>query len=88
MIDVQRIDDTRFDVTVEGRVTTHHEVTVDRAYYQHLTGSRVPVEVLVKRSFEFLLQRESNTSILQRFDLHVICSYFPEYEKKIQEVLK
>jgi len=88
MIDVQRIDDTRFDVTIEGRFTTQHEVTVDPEYYEHLTGGRVPVEVLVTRSFEFLLRREPNTSILERFDLHVISSYFPEYEREIRDVLK
>jgi hypothetical protein len=40
-------------------------------------------EELLRMSFEFLLERESNTSILPSFDLPVIGRYFPEYEKQI-----
>ena len=39
-------------------------------------------------AFEFLLERESNNSILSQFDLKVISSYFPEYEKEIKKRLK
>lgn len=46
------------------------------------------MEVLIEKSFEFLLDRESNTSILSTFDLPVIARYFPEYESKIREILK
>lgn len=38
---------------------------------------------LVRRSFEFLLAREPNTSILGEFDLSVIERYFPEYAEVI-----
>jgi hypothetical protein len=38
-------------------------------------------EELVRRSFEFLLQRESQASILREFDLSVIQHYFPEYDQ-------
>jgi hypothetical protein len=37
--------------------------------------------------FEFLLQRESNTSILSSFELPVIGRYFPEYEDEIRRML-
>ena len=36
---------------------------------------------LVEKSFEFLLERESNTSIMHSFDLSVIARYFPEYRR-------
>lgn len=87
MITVKKIDDTTFDVTVSQRTTTTHRVTVDPGYYQKLTGGKVPVEQLVEKSFEFLLARESNTSILGRFDLPVIGRYFPEYERTIRAML-
>jgi hypothetical protein len=87
MIDVQQIDDTTFEVTVQGRVTTKHEVTVDPSYDEKLSGKRVPPETLVAKSFEFLLEREPNTSILRRFDLSVISRYFPEYESEIPKML-
>jgi hypothetical protein len=37
-------------------------------------------EELVRRSFEFLLQRESKESILREFELSVIQRYFPDYD--------
>ena len=36
---------------------------------------------IIKQSFIFLLERESNTSILRKFDIEVIANYFPEYKK-------
>lgn len=42
------------------------------------------VDELVKRSFEFLLEREPATSILRRFELSVIPTYFPEYDRRIR----
>ena len=56
-------------------------------YYEKLAGGRVTAETLVEKSFEFLLEREPNTSILRRFDLPVIQSYFPEYEQTIRGML-
>ena len=87
MITVETIDDYTFKVTVTGRSKTTHTVTVDPAYHTKLTGGRVSVETLVEKSFEFLLERESNTSILRSFELPVIGRYFPEYETMIREML-
>jgi hypothetical protein len=88
MIRVQPIDETTFRVTVEGRTTTTHTVTVSDSYYEKLTGKRVAPEVLVEKSFEFLLERESNTSILRSFKLPVIGRYFPKYEAIIRSMLE
>ena len=60
-----------------------HTVTVAAAYAEKLTAGCISVEELVRRSFNFLLEREPNTSILRRFDLSVIARYFPEYERVI-----
>jgi hypothetical protein len=87
MITVQSIDSNTFRVTVEGRTTTTHTVTVSDSYYEKLTGKQVTPETLVEKSFEFLLERESNTSILRAFELPVIGQYFPEYEKTIASLL-
>lgn len=87
MITVKKINETTFEVTVEGRTTTTHRVTVEINYYDKLTGGKVPPEVLVEKSFEFLLEREPNTSILRTFDLPVIGRYFPEYERTIKGML-
>jgi hypothetical protein len=87
MITVNTIDSTNFEVIVEGNTTTTHRVTVTHSYYQKLTNNRVTPEMLVETSFKFLLDRESNTSILSRFDLPIIERYFPEYEETIKDML-
>jgi hypothetical protein len=87
MITVERIDDRTFTVTVKGRTTTTHRVSVDPSYHEKLTGGGASAEKLVEKSFEFLLEPESSTSILRTFDLPVIGRYFPEYENTIREML-
>jgi hypothetical protein len=87
MIQVKKLNDTTYEVTVEDKATTMHTVTVDPAYAEKLTEGKVAVEHLLSRSFDFLLERESNTSILRTFNLPVIGRYFPEYEREIREML-
>lgn len=87
MISVETIDNRTFKVVVEGATTTTHTVTVSPDYYEKLTEGRVSTETLVEKSFEFLLDREPNTSILRNFDLPVIGRYFPEYESTIKATL-
>ena len=82
-IKVKQKDTETFEVTVRETTTTIHTVTLDHDYYQKLTEGKVSPETLIEQSFEFLLERESNTMILARFDLPVIGDYFPEYEKNI-----
>ena len=69
------------DVTVDDRETTRHRVRVSRAERERYGDG--DVADLVKRSFEFLLAREANTSILREFDLSAIERYFPEYAQEI-----
>jgi hypothetical protein len=85
-IDVRKIDDTTFDVVVEDRTSTHHTVTVPSDYAASIAPG-VPLERLVRTSFVFLLERESNSSILRSFDLPVIARYFPEYRSEIRKML-
>jgi hypothetical protein len=86
-VNIKKQNDTTYEVTVQGGTPTMHVVTVPPDYAAKLTGGRVPVETLVSRSFDFLLERELNTSILRRFDLPVIGHYFPEYERVIRGML-
>jgi hypothetical protein len=72
-------------VTVtEGKSETVHTVGVESTYRDKLVGTEVPVEQLVRKSFEFLLKREPKESILRSFNLTVIGRYFAEYEKEIR----
>jgi hypothetical protein len=70
------------EVTVSGRETTTHRVRVSRAERERYESE--DVADLVRRSFEFLLAREPNTSILREFDLSTIERYFPEYAREIR----
>ena len=73
----------QFDVTVTSDSTTHHTVTLDKDYWSKLTNETTPPEELIRQSFKFLMSRESNESILRKFDLKIIQTYFPEYENEI-----
>ena len=73
-------DGWRCEVTVqEGGTHTGHTVRVSRADLDRW-GRGGNVDDLVRRSFEFLLEREPATSILRTFDLSVIERYFPEFD--------
>ena len=85
-IEVEHLQSDEYQVTVlEGNSRTSHKVTAQPDYCQKLTGGNIPVEELLRRSFEFLLQRESKEAILRSFDLTVIGRYFPEYEHEMAE---
>ena len=78
-----------FDVEIsEGGTWSNHRVRVGREDYEKLTGGLVSPEVLVEKSFEFLLEREPKESILESFNLDVISRYFREYPSVIKDYLK
>ncbi|MGH2491703.1 MAG: hypothetical protein ACRDF9_09345 [Candidatus Limnocylindria bacterium] len=70
------------NVTVTAPTRTAHVVRVSHAEHERYGDG--DVKDLVRRSFEFLLDRESNTSILREFDLGTIERYFPEYATTIK----
>ena len=77
---------THFEVQVtDGGRNRSYRVTVDDAYHKRLASGSESKREFIRRSFEFLLERESMESILSRFDLSVISRYFPEYESTIKE---
>ena len=82
-IKVSRKDSKTFVVTVKASTTTFHTVSLEPEYYEKLTSGKVTPETLIVKSFEFLLEHESNTSILSSFNLPLISRYFPQYEKTI-----
>lgn len=85
MIKIKKKNQNEFTVTVEERgAKTEYRVTLDDDYWQYLTHSKISKEELIKTSSEFLLQRESKDSILPKFNLKVIKSYFPEFEEEMR----
>ena len=87
-IEVEKVDQFKFRVRViEGGSESTHDVTVGPGQLAKLAGDKIQPEELVRRSFEFLLEREPKESILTRFDLSVISRYFQEYEREINRRL-
>jgi hypothetical protein len=87
-IRIASISASSYQVTVEGPSTTVHSVTLTPEYLHKLTGGSASAKTLIEKSFEFLLERENNTSILSSFDLPVIQRYFPDYERTIAAALR
>ena len=84
MVEIEMRSQNEFAVVVEGKGDkTQHLVSLDDDYYHLLTQGRISKEKLIRKSFQFLLQREPKESILAKFNLKLIKSYFPEFEKEI-----
>ena len=79
-------DGWQFEVEIkEEDSQTLHLVTVDKDYFAKFSNNFSLPEELVKKSFEFLLEREPKESILSEFNISVIKTYFPEYEEEIKK---
>ena len=79
-VEVEAIGGDDFLVKVSAATSTEHRVTLTDAYWEQIWNSSLPKREIITRSFAFLLERESNSSILRTFDLPVIQRYFGEYE--------
>ncbi|NNC93890.1 MAG: hypothetical protein HKN80_15510 [Acidimicrobiia bacterium] len=84
---VQFESEDRYLVVVqEGDKRSRHLVTV-RPDERIALGGSTPAEELIETSFEFLLEREPQESILSQFELPVIGQYFPDYPTEIRRRL-
>ncbi len=80
---ITELSKDKFEITVNANQITKHVVYVTDEMYFKLTKNKISKKELLIFSFNFLLEREINTSILSSFDLTVISKYFPEYTKKV-----
>ena len=83
-ISIKKQTDDVFVVTVADGITTTHTVTVTDQSLTDLTDNNVTKTQLLEFSFNFLLDREPNTSILSSFDINVISKYFPDYIDEVR----
>ena len=76
---------TRFHVrlTDDDGSATEHDVTATSADLDRLASGYPNPEMFIHACFEFLLERERKESILRRFDIRQIATYFPEFERGI-----
>ena len=87
MISVEAIDNNSFKVSVTKDSSTEHIVLLSDRFHQDVTNNKLTKTELITHSFEFLLKRESNQSILKKFNLEVINQYFPEYIEEIKKII-
>ena len=83
-ISIEKRNDNVFEVTVAGSVTTTHTVTVTDQSLTDLTDNNATKTQLLEFSFNFLLDREPNTSILSSFDINVISKYFSDFGAEVR----
>ncbi len=81
---IKELSVNKFEITVNKKTITKHIVLLTDEYYDILTKKKVSKKKLLEYSFQFLLDREPNTSILSFFDLNIISKYFPEYENEVK----
>ena len=80
-INIKELSPNAFDVTIYSNTETNHQVTISDNFITEYQIKNLTKKEIIKKSFLFLLERESNTSILRKFDIEVIANYFPEYKK-------
>jgi hypothetical protein len=82
-------DDGTFEVNVLAKgASTTHRVSVPPGYPEALGCKGLPAHELIEASFGFLLDREPPTSILRRFSLDQIASYYPDFPRTIARYLQ
>ena len=75
-------------VIVKKKTITEHVVVLSDLTLKKLTNNLKTKEELLMFSFEFLLEREDNTSILGTFELSEISRYFPDFSCYIENWLR
>jgi hypothetical protein len=88
VISASLVDANTYEVVVSGQTETTHRVRMSPDYYKKRSGSQFTHEWVLIQAFQFLLEREPNTSILKEFDLSVINRYFPEFEDDMTKRLQ
>jgi len=85
---VERKNEDEFLVRIQQNgETTEHIILVHEQDWQMLSDKMCSKELLVEKSFEFLLEREPKESILSEFDIMIIAKHFPEYPDVIKKRL-
>ena len=80
-INIKELTPNAFDVTIYSNTETNHQVTISDNFVTEYQIKHLTKKEIIEQSFIFLLERESNKSILRKFDIEVIANYFPEYKK-------
>ena len=85
---INQLSNDKFEIIIYGDQQTKHLVSLSDKLCFSLTSNKISKKELLKYSFQFLLEREPNTTILSSFELTEISKYFPEYLKKVKDYCK
>ena len=77
-ISIIKQNDDVLKVEVTNNLSTSHSVTVTDQSLADLTNNNMTKTQPLHFSFDFLLKRETNTSILSSFDINAISKYFSD----------
>ena len=72
---ITELSKDKFEITVNADQIIKHVVSVTDQMLLNLTKNKISKEELLNFSFNFLLEREPNTSILSKFEITVISKY-------------
>jgi len=85
IINVSEINNNTFSVKViSDTSSTKYVIKLTADYYLNLTKCNISKKELMSKSFEFLLKQEPKESILPKFNLKSISTYFPKYPLEIK----
>jgi hypothetical protein len=84
-LDITAADEHVYDLTIteDGGSQTRHRVTVPERFLTDHGFAASQEPMLVRGSIQYLLERESPSSILAAFTLDDITRYFPDYPDEI-----
>jgi hypothetical protein len=68
---------------VEGNATTSHRVVLEDEFLDGAGLDAVEREVVVRETFEFLLEREPPSAIMSEFGLDTVARFFPEFVEEL-----
>ncbi len=87
VISVTHIEEDLYQVTVQGRRPSVHEVRMTQADYRLLSGRQCTHEWVLIQTFRFLLEQEPNTSISPVFDVMDIERHYPDFQEELAQRL-
>ena len=87
-ITIESIDNDTFSVSINSAKDTHHTVTFSDELRESYNLGHIQKDIIIKYAFEFLLVRESNTTILSSFSVDLISNYFPEFKTRLLEYFR
>ena len=74
-------------VAGDGAAQSRHRVTIPDGYLDEVGVAGADPDLVIRVSFEFLLEREPGSSIMSTFDLPTISRFFPEYPDELRRRL-